>query len=53
MLVPGIFKLGRVSTMLQIRHLAFMLFFAGECWRSRDSCLEENLFEVGQLSICA
>ena len=27
MLVPGIFKLGRVSIMLQIWHLDFMLFF--------------------------
>ena len=27
MLVPGIFKLGRVSTMLQIWHLDFMHFF--------------------------
>ena len=26
MLVPGIFKLGRVSTMLQIWHLDFMHF---------------------------
>ena len=27
MLVPGIFKLGRVSNMLQIWHLDFMHFF--------------------------
>ena len=27
MLVPGILKLGRVSIMLQIWHLDFMLFF--------------------------
>ena len=54
MLVPGIIKLGRVSIMLQIWHLDFMLFFFTvllPC--SGDSCLDEHLSKVGRLSICA
>ena len=40
MLVPGIFKLGRVSIMLQIWHLDFMHFFAtGKGWCCGDLCL--------------
>ena len=54
MLVPGVLRLGRVSTMLQIWHLEFMLFFyTGNGWCSGDSCLDEHLFKVGRLSICA
>ena len=48
MLVPGIFKLGWVSIMLQIWHLDFMHFFgSGKGWCSGDSCLDENLSKVG------
>ena len=53
MLVPGIFKLGRMSFMLQIWHLDFILFFSGKGWCSGDSCLDKHLFSVGRLSICA
>ena len=31
MVVCGIFKLGQVSIIMQIWHLAFMHFFAGKC----------------------
>ena len=54
MSVPGIFKLGRVSIMLQIWHLDFMHFFATSIgWCSEDFCLDKHLFKVGRLSICA
>ena len=32
--VPGMFKLGLVSTMLHISHLDFMHFLAGKGWSS-------------------
>ena len=49
--VPGFSKLGQMSIMLQIWHLAFMLFATGKgC--SGDSCLDEHLLKVGRLSIC-
>ena len=48
MLVPGIFKLGRVLIMLQIWHINFMLFIViGKGWCSGDSCLDEHLFRFG------
>ena len=50
---PGIFKLGRLSFMLQIWHLDFMHFFTGKGWCSGDSCLDEHFFKVGRLSTCA
>ena len=53
MLVPGIFKLDRVSIMLQMWHLDFMLFFTGKGWCSGDSCLDEHLFKVWRLSTFA
>ena len=53
MLDPGIFKIGRVSNMMQILHLDFMHFFTGKGWCSGDSCLDEQLSKVGRLSICA
>ena len=53
MLVPGIFKVGRVSITLQIWHLDFVHFLAGKSRCSGDSCLDEHLFKVGRLSICA
>ena len=53
MLVPGTFKLGRVSIMTQIWHLDLMLFFTGNGWCNGDSSLDEHLFKVGRLSICA
>ena len=53
MSVPGISRLFRVSIILQIWHLAFMHFFAGNGWCSGDSCHNEYLLMVGRLSICA
>ena len=53
-LIPGIFKLGRVSIMLQIWHLIFMLLIVtGKGWCSGDSCLDEHLFKVWRLSMRA
>ena len=53
MLVPGIFKLGRVSIMLQILASGFhAFFFTGKGWCIGDTCLDEHLFMVGRLSIC-
>ena len=53
MSVPCIFKRGRVSFMLQIWHLSFMHFRCRYCWCSGDCCLDEYLFNVGRLSLCA
>ena len=52
MSAPGIFKLGLVFTMLQILHLAFRHFLL-PVMIGVDSCLDEFLFKVGRLSICA
>ena len=49
--VHGIFKLNRVSIMLQTWHLDF--FATGKGWCSGDSCLDDHMFSVGRLSICA
>ena len=51
MLVHGIFKLGRVSIMLQIWHHAF--FLAGRGWCRGDSCLDDHFFKIGRLFTCA
>ena len=51
MVAPDIFKLGRVSIIVENWHLAFKHFFAGKCWCSAESGLKEDLCEVGQLSM--
>ena len=54
MSVPGIFKLSRMSIMLQIWDLDLMPFFVtGKGWSSGDSCLDEHLFNIGRVSTCA
>ena len=52
MSVSGIFRLGRVSIMLQIWHLYFMLFFTGRGWYCGDSFLDDHMFNIGMLSTC-
>ena len=52
MLVPGIFKLGRVSIMLQIMASGFHAILAtAKGWCSGDSCLDVHLLNIGRMSI--
>ena len=51
--IPGIFKLGRVSTTLKFGIRLTCIFFTSKGWCSGDSCLDKHLSKAGRLSICA